>query len=172
MLGGCWSSSGSCTSLAISLAGDKLPKDAQISGVAVGGLEPAEAIQKLTAELGARAAEPIELTVGEDQAQLKPADAGLAIDYAKSVDAAGGGKSLNPRQILTVLTGGQPSMPWSWSTRPNCRRGRVAGQDLRPGSRSTQRWRTRARRSSRSTAPSREWRCATTAAATDHGAAS
>jgi vancomycin resistance protein YoaR len=88
------------------VAGDKLPKKAQISGVAVGGLHPSEAIDKLTAELGGRAAEPMNLTVKDDQAQLKPADAGLAVDYATSVDAAGGGKSLNPARIIKVLTGG------------------------------------------------------------------
>ncbi|HEX6758930.1 MAG TPA: VanW family protein [Propionibacteriaceae bacterium] len=88
------------------LTGDKVPKKAQISGVAVGGLSRTEAIQKLSVELGARAAEPLNLTVGERQAQLKPVDAGLTVDYAKSVDAAGGGKSLNPLRILTTLTGG------------------------------------------------------------------
>ncbi|HVD54940.1 MAG TPA: peptidoglycan binding domain-containing protein, partial [Propionibacteriaceae bacterium] len=88
------------------ITGDKVPKKAQISGVAVGGLSRSEAIQKLTVELGARAAEPLNLTVGERQAQLKPADAGLAVDYAKSVDAAGGGKSLNPQRIFKTLTGG------------------------------------------------------------------
>jgi vancomycin resistance protein YoaR len=88
------------------VAGDKLPKKAQISGVAVGALHPTEAIDKLTAELGGRAAEPMNLTVKDDQTQLKPADAGLAVDYAKSVDAAGGGKSLNPGRIIKVLTGG------------------------------------------------------------------
>ena len=79
------------------VTGDKVPRKAQISGVAVGGLSRSEAIQKLSVELGARAAEPMNLTVGEKDAQLKPAEAGLAVDYAQSVDAAGGGKSLNPR---------------------------------------------------------------------------
>jgi vancomycin resistance protein YoaR len=88
------------------VAGDKLPKKAQISGVAVGGLHPSEATDKLTTELGARAAEPLHLTVRDEQAQLKPADAGLAVDYPKSVEAAGGGKSLNPLRIVKVLTGG------------------------------------------------------------------
>jgi vancomycin resistance protein YoaR len=88
------------------VAGDKVPREAQISGVAVGGLSRSEAVQKLSAELGARAGEPLNLTVGESQVQLKPADAGLAVDYAKSVDAAGGGKSLNPLRILKTLTGG------------------------------------------------------------------
>jgi vancomycin resistance protein YoaR len=88
------------------VAGDKLPKKAQISGVAVGGLRPTEAIDKLTAELGPRTAAPINLTVRDNQAQLKPVDAGLAVDYAKSVEAAGGGKSWNPVRIFKVLTGG------------------------------------------------------------------
>ena len=86
--------------------GDQVPKKAQISGVAVGGLSRSDAIQKLSVELGARAAEPLNLTVGEKEAQLKPVDAGLAVDYAQSVDAAGGGKSLNPLRILRILTGG------------------------------------------------------------------
>jgi vancomycin resistance protein YoaR len=88
------------------VTGDKVPKKAQISGVAVGGLSRTEAIQKLSAELGARAAEPMNLTVGGKEAQLKPVDAGFAVDYAKSVDAAGGGKSLNPVRMLKTLTGG------------------------------------------------------------------
>jgi vancomycin resistance protein YoaR len=88
------------------VTGDKIPRKAQISGVAVGGLSPSEAIQKLSLELGARAAEPLSLTVGKREAQLKPADAGLSVDYAKSVEAAGGGKSLNPVRILRTLTGG------------------------------------------------------------------
>jgi vancomycin resistance protein YoaR len=88
------------------VAGDKVPKKVQISGVAVGGLGRSEAVQKLSVELGTRAAEPIILTVGKKDAQLKPADAGLTVDYAASVEAAGGGKSLNPVRILKTLTGG------------------------------------------------------------------
>ena len=91
------------------VAGDKVPKKAQISGVAVGGLTRSEAIQKLSVELGTKAAEPLNLTVGEKDAQLKPADAGLTVDYAASVEAAGGGKSLNPVRILKTLTGGSPT---------------------------------------------------------------
>ncbi len=88
------------------VTGDNVPRKAQISGVAVGGLSQSEAIQKLSVELGARAAEPMTVTVGEKDAQLKPAEAGLAVDYAQSVEAAGGGKSLNPLRILRTLTGG------------------------------------------------------------------
>jgi vancomycin resistance protein YoaR len=88
------------------VAGDKLPKNAQISGIAVGGLHRSEAIDKLATELGPRTVEPLNLTVRDNQAELKPADAGIAVDYGQSVDAAGGGKSLNPVRIVKVLTGG------------------------------------------------------------------
>ena len=78
-----------------------------MSGVAVGGLDRAQAIEKLTAELGARAAEPIKVTAPGKTGQLTPADAGLTIDYAQSVDAAGGGRSFDPGKIITVLVGGR-----------------------------------------------------------------
>ena len=89
------------------LAGDKLPKNAQVSGVVLGGLDRDQAIEKLTTELGARATKPIEVTAGGKTGQVKPADAGLAIDYAQSADAAGGGRSFDPRKIITVLAGGR-----------------------------------------------------------------
>lgn len=88
------------------LAGDNLPKDAEVSGVPVGGISREAAIAKLTSELGPRAAKPIQVTVGGKAAEVDPAAAGLQVDYAKSVDAAGGGQSLNPAHILRVLTGG------------------------------------------------------------------
>ena len=66
-------------------------------------------------------AEPLNLTVGEEEAQLKPVDAGLAVDYAMSVDAAGGGKSLNPLRIVKTLTGGSAIDAVVGSTRPNSR---------------------------------------------------
>lgn len=68
------------------LAGDNLPKDAEVSGVAVGGSSREAAIAKLTSELGPRAAKPIEVTVNGKPAEVDPAAAGLEVDYAKSVD--------------------------------------------------------------------------------------
>ncbi len=56
--------------LAYLVAGDKLPKNAQISGVAVGGLPRAAAIDKLTTELGPRAAAPIDVTVNDRTSQV------------------------------------------------------------------------------------------------------
>ncbi len=88
------------------VAGDNLPKDAEVAGVAVGGISREASIAKLSTELGERAAKPIEVTINGKSAEVDPSAAGLEVDYAKSVDAAGGGKSLHPGHILTVLTGG------------------------------------------------------------------
>ena len=85
---------------------DRLPRNAVVSGVPVGGLTEEQAVEKLTAELGPRAKQPIQVTVGDRKARIGPADAGLQIDYAKSVSAAGGGHNLDPRRIVAALTGG------------------------------------------------------------------
>jgi vancomycin resistance protein YoaR len=92
--------------VAFLMAGDKLPRNAQISGVAVGGLSRSAAIDTLTRELGPRADAPIEVTINGKAAEVAPENAGLSVDYAASVDAAGGGRSFDPRQIFRVLTGG------------------------------------------------------------------
>jgi vancomycin resistance protein YoaR len=88
------------------MAGDKLPKDAEIAGIAVGGLSTEAAVETLQAELGERAAAPIAVTAGDEKAEVSPSDAGLSVDYPASVELAGGGRSLDPRHIWRVLTGG------------------------------------------------------------------
>lgn len=88
------------------MAGDKLPRNAEVSGVAVGGLSRSAALDTLNRDLGPRTEEPIDVTIGGEPSQVTPAAAGLSVDYPASVDAAGGGRSFDPRQILKVLTGG------------------------------------------------------------------
>ena len=88
------------------MAGDKLPRNARISGVAVGGLTRPAAIETLTRELGSRASAPIQVSVNGKTSEVSPAAAGLSVDYEASVDAAGGGRSFDPRKIFRVLTGG------------------------------------------------------------------
>ena len=88
------------------MAGDKAPKNARISGVEVGGLSRSAAIDTLTRELGPRAAQPMQVIVNRETSEVSPAEAGLTVDYAASVDAAGGGRSFDPRKIFRVLTGG------------------------------------------------------------------
>ena len=97
---------GALYAVAFLVAGDKLPRNAKISGIAVGGLSRSAAIETLTRELGPRAAEPIEVLINSKPSEVAPEQTGLSIDYAASVDAAGGGRSFDPRQIIRVLTGG------------------------------------------------------------------
>lgn len=91
------------------VAGDKLPRNAAVSGVEVGGLSSAAARERLTTELGPRAAAPLELRAGEQQTTLDPQQAGLSLDVDASLEAAGSGASLDPRAIWRVLTGGSPT---------------------------------------------------------------
>jgi vancomycin resistance protein YoaR len=93
------------------MAGDRLPKEAQIAGVTVGGLSTTEATEKLQAELGERATSPIPVTAGNEKSEVVPAQAGLGVDWAASVELAGGGRSLDPRHIWRVLTGGSQTDP-------------------------------------------------------------
>lgn len=88
------------------MAGDKLPRDAQVAGVAIGGQTPDEAVETLRTELQDEAEAPIAATVGEKEFEVAPAAYGLSIDYEESVAQAGGGRSFDPRHIWNVLTGG------------------------------------------------------------------
>ena len=116
------------------MAGDKLPKDAEIAGIAVGGLSTEAAVEKLQAELGERAAAPIAVTAGDEKAEVSPSDAGLSVDYAASVELAGGGRSLDPRHIWRVLTGGSQTDAVVVTDRAAADRGRRRpGEGRRPG---------------------------------------
>ncbi len=97
---------GAAYAVGYALAGDRLPKHATVEGVAVGGLDPAAATETLRTALRPRATAPIRLEIAGEKAELEPAAAGLAIDYPASVAAAGGARSLDPRTIYRVLTGG------------------------------------------------------------------
>ncbi len=88
------------------MAGDMTPRAASVAGVAIGGLTREQAVARLDAELQARAATPITVTVEQKSGTVTPADAGLAFDAAATVDASGVGRSWNPVHIWRVLTGG------------------------------------------------------------------
>lgn len=93
------------------VAGDKLPRDAEIAGVPVGGLTTEQATEKLQAELGEVATAPIAVSAGDEKAEVLPSDAGLSVDYAASIEQAGGGRSLDPRHLWQVLNGGSQTDP-------------------------------------------------------------
>lgn len=88
------------------VAGNQVPAKASVDGVAIGGLSPEQAREKLETELAPKLAEPITLSAGGTSADIVPADAGLGFDYEATVRAAGGGHSWNPADIYETLTGG------------------------------------------------------------------
>jgi vancomycin resistance protein YoaR len=87
------------------LTGQRLPADTTIAGVAVGGKSPDAAEAALTRGLQERIDEPIVATFEDQKFQLDPERAGLAVDVAASVRAAGG-RSWDPRDMVALLAGG------------------------------------------------------------------
>lgn len=91
-------------------AGDKVPANATVAGVAIGGLAPDDAEQKLREELQERYSQPV--TVVDDQGReltIQPLESGLTIDWGRTVSTAGGGASWNPVDIAKTLFGGGDS---------------------------------------------------------------
>lgn len=97
---------GALYGIGFALAGDSVPKNATVDGVAIGGLSPDEASATLARDLGPRAAARIEIEIAGEPSELDPVTAGLSVDYLASVRAAGGERSLDPRHVYLVLTGG------------------------------------------------------------------
>lgn len=93
------------------MAGDTLPRHTSVSQVSLGGLSRAQAQEKLTAALAPKLDEQLTLTAGDASVTFTPTDAGLAVDYAATLDGLGAGGSWNPVDILTVLFGGGPHSP-------------------------------------------------------------
>lgn len=89
------------------VAGNQVPAKATVQGIAIGGMSPQAAEQKLREELQQKAAQAITITAGDASAKIDPAKAGLAIDYAETVSAAGGGFSWDPAKIYRALRGGE-----------------------------------------------------------------
>ena len=92
------------------LAGDKLPRGTTIAGVGIGGHSPGAAVAALQEGLEGRAT-PISVTVGSKTTQVNPSEAGLAVDYEASVEAAGGGRSWAPERLWDYYTGGDDVDP-------------------------------------------------------------
>lgn len=95
-------------------AGDKVPRNAVVAGVAIGGLTPQEAETTLRTELGTRYGAAITVSDGSGDAEnqevpLDPATSGLEVDWAATVTQAGGGRSWNPVDIAKTLFGGGES---------------------------------------------------------------
>jgi vancomycin resistance protein YoaR len=91
--------------------GDKVPRGTTIAGVDVGGLRPAAAEATLERELAPRLREPIVVAADGRRTTLRPAAAGLAVDFEASVEQAGGGSSWDPGRMWNFFTGGDDLEP-------------------------------------------------------------
>ncbi|MEU3446079.1 hypothetical protein AB0H29_02445 [Streptomyces thermolilacinus] len=91
-----------------------VPKGTTVLGVDIGGSTKEEAVQKLDAALGARAARPLQLEVGGQNRTLAPDKAGLSLDSQATVRAAAG-SDYNPVTVIGSLFGAervaQPVIP-------------------------------------------------------------
>ncbi len=91
-----------------------VPKGTVVLGVDIGGSTKEEAVQKLDAALGPRAARPLEISVGGEQQSLAPDKAGLTLDTQATVRGAAG-SDYNPVSVIGSLFGqervAQPVIP-------------------------------------------------------------
>ncbi|MFD3324262.1 hypothetical protein [Streptomyces sp. NPDC058701] len=90
-----------------------VPKGTTVLGVDISGSRD-EAVAKLQTAFGARAAAPLQLTVGGKQVELKPEKAGLTLDSQTTVRNAAG-SDYNPVTVIGSLLGQEreatPVMP-------------------------------------------------------------
>lgn len=91
--------------------GDRLPSNATIAGVEVGGLSPDAAAETLIAGVADRADQPITLVHDEQTLEFLPEAIGLELDVDESVAQAGGERSWNPIKIVDYFTGGSDHPP-------------------------------------------------------------
>ncbi|MCF4005684.1 VanW family protein [Corynebacterium uropygiale] len=83
---------------------DRVPRGSTVAGVAIGGLTPTAAEEKLEQEIGPRLTHPVELRAGTRQASVVPAEAGIRPQWAATVESAGV-SSANPFSLLGSLVG-------------------------------------------------------------------
>lgn len=86
--------------------GDKVPRGTEISGVDVGGLTRAAAIEALDAEFADRSDKPIEVTVDGSRAKrVRPSEIGMGIDYDATLDAVDAEQSWLPARQWDFYAG-------------------------------------------------------------------
>ncbi len=88
------------------VAGDKVPAGTTVHGVAIGGLHESAAEERLGSQLGPRSRRPIPVQGGGLDTTVDPTSAGLGLDLAGTVRAAGGGNVFTPARLWTYYTGG------------------------------------------------------------------
>jgi vancomycin resistance protein YoaR len=89
---------------AYAFAGDKLPRGAEVAGIDIGGRERDDAIALLEEAFAGRDA--VSVAVEGEPTKIQAETLGLSVDYAASVEAAGGGRSWEPSRLWDYYTGG------------------------------------------------------------------
>ena len=85
--------------------GRHIPANSTVAGVPVGGMSPHSAESTLRRALAAKEGAKLTLKAGDKTFQIDPKTAGLAIDYAGTVDGLSG-FSAQPADLWDKLTGG------------------------------------------------------------------
>jgi vancomycin resistance protein YoaR len=100
-----------CYFVGFAMTGLRMAANASIGGVDVGGKSPAQARQILRAEMAPRADNDVVLQYKEQKFVFHPRDLDLQLDAARSVLAAGGRHSFDPRDMLALLFGRHETAP-------------------------------------------------------------
>lgn len=88
----------------LAFSAGEVPRGVVVAGVDVGGMDKAEADALLRSELGPKADQPLPVRIGDVQASMVPAAAGLAVDWDRTWDAVGD-QPINPVSRLISLFG-------------------------------------------------------------------
>ena len=94
----------------ILINGGDVARGTTVLGVPIGGLDRAAAVEKLQAELAARAAAPIPVLVEGTPQSVDPAAAGLSFDVEATVDSVDG-RTFNPVTLVTRIFGSSETEP-------------------------------------------------------------
>ena len=96
---------------AYAITGDRVPRNATVAGVDVGGMTPVGARAALAEGLDDTRRAPIKVAALGKQGRIDRGRAGLDVDLEASIEQAGGGRSWNPARIWDSLTGGDDYEP-------------------------------------------------------------
>jgi vancomycin resistance protein YoaR len=92
------------------ISGGGVPRGTSVFGVDVGGLTPGAARAKLDHAVAERGGRTISVHVADETIHLRPTDAGLSIDSAKTI-ATAGDRTYNPVTLVQRLVGHQELTP-------------------------------------------------------------
>ena len=91
---------------AYTVAGDKVPRGTTVAGISIGGQSRDQAVTTLENALADKVDRPIDVTVDDTEESVTPDEAGLGVDIAASVQAAGGGRSWSVSRLWNYYTSG------------------------------------------------------------------